>query len=97
MPHRARLEEEKEEKKSPADNRSKEQKDDGKEDEEVNLSFAQLQGKRCSCRKAGHKSPSCRDKNKPKDEWAINKAQLTHEQAAASKPKFGNRSYHTIL
>ena len=28
-----------------------------------------------SCGKTGHKSPMCRDKNKPKDEWAIKKAQ----------------------
>ena len=65
-------------------NKSKEQKGDEKEDEEVNLSFAQMEGKCYCCGKAGHKSPSCRDKNKPKEEWAINKAQQSHAQAASS-------------
>jgi hypothetical protein len=34
--------------------------------------------------KLGHKSPSCREKNKPKEEWAINKAQQSHAQAKAT-------------
>jgi hypothetical protein len=62
-------------------NKNKDSNDDGKDDEEVNLSFAQLEGKCYCCGKAGHKSPSCRDKNKPKEEWAINKAQQSHAQA----------------
>lgn len=66
-------------------NKNKDQKGDGKEDEEVlDLSFAQMEGKCYCCGKAGHKSPSCRDKNKPKDEWAINKAQQSHAQTTAS-------------
>ena len=64
--------------------KNKEKKDDDKEDDEVNLSFAQLEGKCYCCGKAGHKSPSCREKDKPKDEWAINKAQQSHAQASAS-------------
>lgn len=71
-------------KKNTADNKSKEQKEGVKEDDEVNLSFAQLEGKCYCCGKVGHKSPSCRDKNKPKEEWAVNKAQQSHAQAAAS-------------
>jgi hypothetical protein len=66
-------------------NKGKESKDDGKnDDEEVNLSFAQMEGKCYCCGKAGHKSPSCRDKNKPKEEWAINKAQQSHAQTVLS-------------
>jgi hypothetical protein len=65
-------------------NKNKEKKDEDKEDEEVNLSFAQLEGKCYCCGKAGNKSPSCRDKGKPKDEWAISKAQQSHAQATAS-------------
>jgi hypothetical protein len=70
-------------KKPGEDNKEREQKDAGKEDEDVNLSFAQLEGKCYCCGKAGHKSPSCQDKNKPKEEWAINKAQ-SHAQAQAN-------------
>ena len=61
--------------------------EDGKEkddDEDVSLSFAQMEGKCYCCRKAGHKSPLCRDKNKPKEQWAINKARQSHAQAAGS-------------
>ena len=47
----------------------------------MNLSFAQLEGKWYCCGRAGHKSPSCRDKNKPKEDWAINKVQQGHAQA----------------
>jgi hypothetical protein len=63
-------------KKSPTDNKNKDQKDKGKEEEVLTLSFAQLEGKCSYCGKAGHNSPSCQDMvNKPKDKWAINKAQ----------------------
>ena len=50
----------------------------------MNLSFAQLEGKCYCCGKAGHKSPTCRDKGKPKEEWAINKAHQSHAQATSS-------------
>ena len=63
--------------KSTKDN---EDKDD--EEEEVNLSFAQMEGKCYGCGKAGHKSPSCREKSKTKEQWAINKAQQSHAQTA---------------
>ena len=47
-----------------------------KEDEEqMPLSFAQIEGKCYCCGKPGHKSPNCRQKDKPKEEWWINKAQ----------------------
>jgi hypothetical protein len=70
--------------KKPGDNdKDREQKDAGKEDEDVNLSFAQLEGKCYCCGKAGHKASLRRDKNKSKEEWAINKAQ-SHAQAQAN-------------
>ena len=37
-------------------------------------SFAQMEGKCYCCRKGCHKSPQCHHKNRPKEEWAINKA-----------------------
>lgn len=46
--------------KKNATENNKEQKDNGKDDKEVSLSFAQLEGTKCyCCGKAGHKSPSC--------------------------------------
>ena len=51
-----------------------------KQGEELNLSFAQMEGKCYCCGKGGHKSPQCRHKDKPKDQWAINKAK-TNEGA----------------
>ena len=68
-------------------NKEKESKDD---EEEVNLSFAQMEGKCYCCGKAGHKSPSCRDKSKPKEEWAINRAQHSHAQQAAASSDAGS-------
>ena len=62
-------------------NEDREQKDAGKEDEDVKLSFAQLEGKCYCCGRARHRSPSCCNKNKPKEEWAINKAQKSHARA----------------
>ena len=72
-------------KKSPTDNKNKDQKDKGKEEEVLTLSFAQLEGKCPYCGKAGHNSPSCQDMvNKPKDKWAINKAQQSYALTVAS-------------
>lgn len=42
--------------------------------ETPSLSFSQLEGKCYCCGKGGHKSPQCRHKSKPKEEWAINVA-----------------------
>jgi hypothetical protein len=57
-------------------------KDDNQENnnEMPPLSFAQMEGKCYCCGKRGHKSPTCRHKSKPKDEWAINKAQINDGQ-----------------
>ena len=53
-----------------------------KEDETPALSFAQMEGKCYCCGKGGHKSPQCRHKDRPKDQWAINKAKEQSEQQA---------------
>ena len=39
-----------------------------KDEKDITLSFAQMEGKCYCCGKPGHKSPTCRDKNKPKEE-----------------------------
>jgi hypothetical protein len=58
----------------------KESKNNNKE-EMPEMSFAMMEGKCYCCGKGGHKSPTCRLKDKiPKDEWAINKAK-TKEQS----------------
>jgi hypothetical protein len=56
-------------------NRDQDKQQLDSQDREINpkLSFAQLEGKCYCCGKGGHKSPQCRHKNKPKNEWAINK------------------------
>jgi hypothetical protein len=47
---------------------------ENKIDENPELLFVQLNGKCYCCGKAGHKSPNCKWNNKPRHEWAINKA-----------------------
>jgi hypothetical protein len=42
-------------------------------EEQVELSFAQMEGVCYCCGKAGHTSNKCYQKNKPKSEWVINK------------------------
>ncbi len=54
-----------------------------------------MEGKSYCCGKPGHKSPTCREKDKPKEEWAINKAQQSHAQAAASKTKITTQNSTT--
>jgi hypothetical protein len=51
------------------------------------LSFAQMEGKCYCCGKPGHKSPTCRHKSKPRDEWAINKAEINQQQQHAQTNK----------
>ena len=51
------------------------------------LSFAQMEGKCYCCGKPGHKSPTCCHKTKPKDEWAINKAEINNQQQHAQHSK----------
>ena len=56
-----------------------------KEDEqEITLSFAQLEGKCYCCGKPGHRLPECHEKNHPREEWAIHKAEQSHLQAPES-------------
>jgi hypothetical protein len=56
------------------------EKGEDKNDETPEMSFAMLEGKCYSCRKAGHKSPDChlRDKT-PKEDWAINKVKAQEQ------------------
>jgi hypothetical protein len=51
------------------------------------LYFAQMEGKCYCCGKPGHKSPTCRHKSKPRDEWAINKAEINQQQQHAQTNK----------
>ncbi len=61
-------------------------KTDKAKGDEVNLSFAQMEGKCYCCGKTGHKSPQCRHKDsKPKDQWAINKAKATEGTSFAQQ------------
>jgi hypothetical protein len=79
------------------DNSNKKRKDkkDTKTDENENteneeapaLSFAQLEGKCWCCGKQGHMSSSCRNKDKPKDQWFINKVkQADQSHLSTSTP-----------
>ena len=57
-----------------------------KNDTGPSLTFVQLEGKCYCCGKAGHKSPNCFLKNKiPREEWAINKVQMTQVNAETDK------------
>jgi hypothetical protein len=66
-------------------NKTKKSNDETKE-QEVSLSFAQIEGRCYCCGKQGHCLPTCRFKNKPKEEWAINKAQQNFLQSLGSTP-----------
>ena len=67
-------------KKEKSNNNNNKVKMENEEEDKLGLLFAQMEG-RCWCyRKAGHKSPSCRFKDKPKEEWAMNKAGQSHIQ-----------------
>jgi hypothetical protein len=72
--------------KIPNNNRNNQAKQE-LEQEKINLSFAQLEGKCFCCAKMGHKSPQCHFKDKPKAEWAINRSQQSHAQTGKMEPK----------
>ena len=61
------------------DNTKKENEDS--REQGITLSFAQMEGKCYCCGKPGHKSPQCRFKNKPREEWAMHKSQQNFAQA----------------
>jgi hypothetical protein len=63
----------------------------GSKPETVELSFAQMEGRCYCCGKEGHKSPSCRDKDKPKDEWAIHKLNNKDTSFLNSEESDGNQ------
>jgi hypothetical protein len=48
--------------------KSKENDNKPKKDENIELSFAQPEGKCYCCGKTGHKSPKCNEKSKPREE-----------------------------
>lgn len=59
-----------------------EKNNNGKDSKQMpEMTFAQMEGHCFCCGKKGHKSPQCRNKNKPKSEWAINKTnEIQHAQ-----------------
>jgi hypothetical protein len=67
-----------------------------KKQENITVSFAQIEGKCYCCGKAGHMSPQCCFEDNQKAEWAINKSQKTHIQmgkkAKTNSLKFMNQT-----
>jgi hypothetical protein len=65
-------------------------------EEKLELSFLQMEGKCYCCGKTNHKSPQCRFKSKPKEEWYINvmKAKMEKEKSEQShaQPKAEQKS-----
>jgi hypothetical protein len=74
-------------------------KEDGDSIEESELNFSQLEGVCYCCSKKGHKSPQCKDKDKPKSEWLINKTReaafIQQQVAAASAQSSDSQSVAT--
>ena len=61
-------------------------KKDNKQEQDIPLSFTQLEGVCYCCGKKDHKSPDCHNKDKiPQEEWAINKSKVSHVQLQASE------------
>ena len=54
--------------------KNKNEREKTQEESTPTLSFAQMERKCFCCGKPGHLSPQCRQKYKPREEWAINKA-----------------------
>jgi len=69
-------------KKLVASNKRNEEKtrENNDEEETVKSSFAQLEGTYYCCGKSGHGSNTCRYRNKPKSEWAINIARSNEKR-----------------
>ena len=59
--------------------KDKNEREEIQEESTPTLSFAQMEGKCYCCGKPGHKSPQCRHKTKPREEWAINKAKAEQQ------------------
>ena len=57
----------------------KKEQDVEENEDNLSLTFTQIEGKCYCCGKSGHKLPQCRFKNKPKTEWFINNVQLTQK------------------
>ena len=60
-------------------------KSETQDDQSLALSFAQLEGNCYCCGKPGHRSPACRHKDRPKEQWAINKATAKFDNADNKK------------
>ena len=70
--------------------KSNEEKNDTQDP--LTLSFAQFEDRCYCCGKKGHKSPACREKNKPKEEWVVNKITKIREQALLNAAGSANTS-----
>jgi len=55
------------------------------EEESPALSFSQSEGKCCCCGKAGHMSPACRHKDRPRAEWHTHKVRSAGQQHLSTK------------
>ena len=51
-----------------------------------------MKGKCYCCEKAGHMSPQCQFKDKPRAEWTINKSQQSHVQASKKEKSTESKS-----
>jgi Reverse transcriptase (RNA-dependent DNA polymerase) len=67
--------------------KTKEGGTNNKKEEMPEMSFAMLEGKCYCCGKGGHKSPACRYKDRPKEEWAINKAKVKEQSHVNNEQK----------
>ncbi len=65
----------------------KKETDESTKEEMPEMSFAMLEGKCWCCGKSGHKSSTCRDRTKPKDEWVINKLKNSDQQSHVNSGK----------